>query len=337
MENMQSIKDIVRNFHNALDRADAGEIATAMSQYTTEDYHWYGMHPFYEQWGVMDVADVFWEPLRRSIAPIQRRADIFFAGKNQIDNESTQWVAEMGHLMGLFDEEWLGIPPTRKMIFLPYVEFNRVENGKICETAFFCDLISVMKQAGLQPLPEQTGAFIIQPGPRTHDGLLYGTQDPKQTAKTLKLINRMCDELTGSDMHSTDDELRNTWHEDMIWFGPTGIGATYTIPRYEVQHQGPFNDGLKDITFNGHMARFAEGSFGGWFGWANLSMKTSGGFLGLTGSDIPTEMRVVDLYRRDGDKLAENWVFIDLLHFLHMQGLDVLGRLKSMRALSQSN
>lgn len=41
-------------------------------------------------------------------------------------------------------------------------------------------------------------------------------------------------------------------------------------------------------------------------------------------------MRVVDIYRRDGDKLAENWVFIDMLHFLNMQGLDVLGRLQSM-------
>jgi hypothetical protein len=37
-------------------------------------------------------------------------------------------------------------------------------------------------------------------------------------------------------------------------------------------------------------------------------------------------MRVVDIYRREGDKLAENWVFIDLLHYLFEQGLDVLER-----------
>ena len=37
-------------------------------------------------------------------------------------------------------------------------------------------------------------------------------------------------------------------------------------------------------------------------------------------------MRVVDIYRRDGDKLAENWVFIDLLYFLAQQGIDVLAR-----------
>ena len=32
------------------------------------------------------------------------------------------------------------------------------------------------------------------------------------------------------------------------------------------------------------------------------------------------------MYRREGDKLAENWIFIDLPHFLKQQGLDVLER-----------
>ena len=27
------------------------------------------------------------------------------------------------------------------------------------------------------------------------------------------------------------DELRRSWTEDMIWWGPAGIGATYTIER----------------------------------------------------------------------------------------------------------
>ncbi len=41
-------------------------------------------------------------------------------------------------------------------------------------------------------------------------------------------------------------------------------------------------------------------------------------------------MRVVDIYHRDGDKLAENWVFIDMLHFMNQQGLDVLERAASL-------
>ena len=52
--------------------------------------------------------------------------------------------------------------------------------------------------------------------------------------------------------------------------------------------------------------------------------------MGLPASDRPTEMRVVDIYRRDGDKLSENWIFIDILHFLSLQGMDVLDRMKTI-------
>ena len=34
----------------------------------------------------------------------------------------------------------------------------------------------------------------------------------------------------------------------------------------------------------------------------------------------------MDVYRRDGDKLAENWVLIDIPYWLLQQGLDVLKR-----------
>ena len=172
----------------------------------------------------------------------------------------------------------------------------------------------------------QTGAFFITPGPRTHDGLLYEPQDPAESARTLNLINRMIDDLVGSDLESPQDELAQTWHDDMIWFGPAGIGASYTRERYQEQHQGPFSDGLDDIRFNGHICRLAEGSYGGFFGWSNLSMKPCGGFLGLPAFNKDVNMRVVDIYRRDGDKLAENWIFIDLLYFLMQQGDDVLER-----------
>ena len=73
----------------------------------------------------------------------------------------------------------------------------------------------------------------------------------------------------------------------------------------------------------------AEGHFGGWFGWSNLTVTLTGGFCGMPASDKPCDMRVIDLYRREGDKLAENWVLIDMLWFWKQQGLDVLERLKT--------
>ena len=119
----------------------------------------------------------------------------------------------------------------------------------------------------------------------------------------------------------------------MIWYGPAGIGASYTIPRYQEQHQYPFRSGLKDKMFNGHLCRLAEGHYAGFFGWPNLTNTAAGGFLGLPASDTPADMRVVDIYRREGNKLAENWVFIDLPWWLQQQGIDILER---TRKLTQS-
>jgi len=48
--------------------------------------------------------------------------------------------------------------------------------------------------------------------------------------------------------------------------------------------------------------------------------------MGLPASSKSGDMRVIDMYRRDGDKLTENWIFIDFLHFWNQQGIDILER-----------
>jgi len=324
MANYQDSKALVLNFYEELEAASANHVGTVLNRYTSTDYRFRGVHPFNELEGADAVAEALWKPLFNAFTPMQRRQDIFMAGTNDVDG--TEWVTSMGNFMGLFDHDWLGIPATGKMTFLPYVEFNRLSDGKISESAFFCDIISVMKQAGLTPLPIQTGAEIINPGPRTHDGLLFGIQDEAESRKTLELVNRMCDDLVSDGLESPSENLAKTWHDDMIWFGPSGIGATYTIERYQAQHQGPFGAGLEDIVFNGHLCNYAEGNYAGWFGWPNLTMTSSGGFMGLPASDRRLHMRVVDIYRRDGDKLAENWIFIDMLYWMIQQDVDVLER-----------
>jgi len=247
-------------------------------------------------------------------------------------------TCSMGHFMGLLDTPWLGIPPTGKMTFLRYAEFHRIEDGKIAETALFCDVLAVMAQAGVDPLPPQTGASFVIPGPQTNDGLLHSEHPAENGAKTLALVNRMAAGISKANEAmqgkrdrylSPHDEMAENWHDDMIWYGPHGIGSTYTIDRYIQQHQAPFRTQLKDRVFNGHVSRLAEGNYCAFFGWPNLTVTPTGGYMGLPGTGKPADMRVVDVYRRDGDKLAENWVIIDMLHFLKMQGLDVLERLNA--------
>ncbi len=325
MSVIQQAKALVLDYFRALEAARPARLDSVIGQYTGGEYLLRGVHPFNEIIGAEAVAARVWLPLRRAFTGIQRRQEIFMAAPNCLDG--APWVTSMGKFMGLFDQDWLGIPATGRIVLLPYCEFHRVDAGKIAESALFIDVISVMKQAGLTPLPAQTGAEIINPGPRTQDGLLFDAQDEAESRNTLELIRTMCDDLVNKDgFQSPAASLANTWHEDMLWWGPAGIGATYTIPRYQAQHQGPFRAGLENIEFKGHVLEHAEGNYGGWFGWPNMTLEQGRGFLGLPASSQTTEMRVVDMYRREGNKLAENWVFIDFPHYLLLLGVDVLGR-----------
>lgn len=332
MNDLQAAKSLVWQCHEALGHAEPGDACAVLARHVSPDWHWRGMHPFHELRGPEAVAAAFWTPLMTAFSRPQRRPDIFLAGLNEIDGFQSVWVVSMGHLMGLFDRPWLGIRPTGRIAMLRYVEFNRVEAGRIAETALFCDIPAVMIQAGQNPFPPQTGAHLVQPGPMTHEGLMRAPQDPEQGRRTLAAINAMLGDMgraarSSAPQPSYAEHLARTWHDDMIWWGPAGIGATYTIPRYIDQHCTPFGRALNDgYRFNGHLCRVAEGHFGGFFGWANLTVRNTGGYLGMTAGPGPADMRVVDMYREADGKLAENWIFIDLLHFLAQQGLDVLAR-----------
>lgn len=328
MSKYQAAKTVVRRYFEALETAQPEEVVEVLKTCTSQGYSWRGVYPFREQHGVEAVADAFWVPLKKSLMRMQRRQDIFFAGTNEISGE--QWVMSMGNFMGLFDQDWLGIPRTRKIANLRYAEFNCVENGRITQTGLFVDIIGLMIQAGVYPLPPSTGVYFNYPGPRAHDGFLFKDAPEEEGAATLALVNRMVDDLTvlneSGSMGCPPEVLERTWSPDMIWYGPAGVGATYTIPRYQEQHQLPFRSSLGDKKFKGHVCRIAEGNFAAFFGWPNLTNTPLGGWLGLPGGKVNAEMQVVDVYRREGDKLAENWVFIDIPYWLKQQGLDVLDR-----------
>ena len=332
MSSFENEKKLVLEYFNSIDNSNNENLINRISQYTSDDFKMRCTHPFNELNGAEQVANNLWVPIKNSFKPIQRRMDIFYAGINSLDTNEGKWVTSMGHLMGIFNKPFFGIQPNFKSILLRYAEFYKVENDKITEGAIFLDIINLMQQLGLSVIPESTGLVGITPGPMNHKGLKLNISENAESRKTLELIHRMRDRLVKeSKMKSVKDELELDWHNDMIWWGPGGIGASYTIDGYIKGHTKPFQDGLEFIKFGGHILSSAEDDLGGWFGWPNLIMKTKGGYLGLTNaSDIESEMRVVDLYRRDGDKIAENWIFIDHLHFLKLLGIDLLERNKQL-------
>ncbi len=326
----QANKALVLAFQTELEHADLQSLSKVVGNYTSSDHLWHGVFPFEDRRGADAVVETFYRPFFEAWDFVQRRQDVFLAGTSVFGGD---WVVSMGHFMGLFERPWLDIPATGRLAFLRYCEFHEVRDGRVAETYFLADLIGVMKQAGVNPLPMQTGAEIIVPGPRTHDGLVLEPQEVLESVKTLELIERMARDLSEhKDVDMSPAKLAETWHEDMVWYGPSGVGSTLSIGGFKRQHQTPFRRSLYSTReHRGHKARLTEGVYGGWVGWPSLSMTvTGGGYLGLPATNTPIDMRVVDIYRRAGDKLAENWVFIDTPYTLKQQGLDIFERLREL-------
>ena len=329
---IQEAKQLVLDYNKTLEtHTDTNQLIDSLSGLVAESYLWRGMHPFDEKKGVEDVVNRFWKPLQQAIAPFRRRPDIFFAGNNQIDDYQSLWVVEMGHLMGIWKLPWIGLKPSKKLAFLRYCEFHRVEGGRIAETACYVDILNLLAQSGRHPPYGTTGSVILTPGPATHDGLLTTTQadGSEQGRKTVELIYSMVSDLRSKSVSTSEAHLNTFWAQDLCWFGPGGIGANAFYDGYISDHCAPFEKGLEYVRHTEHVARLGEGNYGGFFGYPSLTLKSNGGFMGFPANDIPAEMRIVDLYRRVGDKLAENWIFIDMPHFFKMQGIDILSQIEN--------
>ena len=334
MNDLANAKKVVLSHYQQLDAAEDTQLSDALALHTSPDCDFNFVHPFNEVRGADQAAQVFWQPIRASFAPLQRRQSIFLAGRNDLDNGATVWVVSMGHLLGLFDTPFLGMRPTRQLVMLRYAEFFNVAENKIVESTLFLDIMNMMAQVNADVMPSSTAATIVTPGPQTQDGLLFDDQPAAEGTKTLALYQRMINRLLSVDVHTTDTDLSLDWTEDMIWWGPGGIGAPYTQQRYLQQHCVPFEEGLEWGDFFGHKTEIAEGHYGGFFGWPTFDVRSLGGYIGLAPrSDKRVTMRVVDLYRRQGEKLAENWNFIDHLHFLDQLGVDLIARQKRLTGL----
>lgn len=326
----QAAKKLVREYLKEIELCKPEESANVLKKYLSADCKWEGVYPFMEQVGPEAVAQVFWQPLKESLNHMQIRKDVFFSGISRMDGKT--WVMNMGQFMGLFDKEYMNVPRTCKMQHLRYGEWICVEGDKITEISMHVDLIGFMQEAGIDPLPVSTGKFFVYPGPREHNGLLFEDAPYEKAKDTERIIDIMMGELNDPSLNSKgtpEDELKVSWTEDMIWYGPAGIGASYTIPRYQVQHQIPFRTNLTDRVCHDYSIFFAEGDFACYV--MSMDATSKGGWLGMAGGHKSIFLSGdTDVYYCKDGKISENWCFIDLPYWLKRQGVDILERTTSI-------
>lgn len=287
---------------------------------------WHVAYPVEACSGPATVQDRWLEPLRSALPDLERRPYIALDG-------SDGWSAGTGYFVGRFTRPLFGIPATGRTLYLRYTELVRWAEGGIIESYLIPDFLDAMVQAGVYPLRKALGHPGLVPPPSTLDGLDPHNRDRHRSKSSVTLVMDMLDGLRAYDGESLESmDLARFWHPDFMWYGPGGIGTTRGIEGFRAHHQGPFLAGFPDRDVDHHACTVACGDYVATGGWPHMhATHTGGGWLGLAPTGRHLELRVMDIWRREGDLLKENWVAIDICHMLTQMGLDVFAQMHALR------
>lgn len=297
-----------------------------IDDYLTNNVQWHVSAPINDLHNKEQMIKEFWQPLANALPDIERKPFINVESEYQ----GATWIASTGYFIGTFTQDFFGIPATNRTLYLRYTELVRLEGNKIAQCYIILDFIDAMNQAGVNPLRKSLGHSGLVMPPTTMDGLHRENIQSSDSEKSQQLVINMLDELGHFDGKSLESmKLQNFWHDDFMWYGPAGIGTTRGIEGFRSNHQGPFVFSFPDRSVDHKATIVANGNYVATGGWPHMhGTHTSGYWLGLPPSKKEISLRVMDIWRREGDLLKENWVAIDIIDMCMQMGLDVFAMMK---------
>lgn len=126
---------VIRRMEAAL-----GAGANDMAQHFHEDFVWRGNAGC----GVKQGLEAFrrnWQlPLRAAFTDRVYKTEKFLADGD--------WASCFGHIEATHSGRFMGIAPTGRRVTIPYMDFWRVEDGRIADNPVFVDFAAVLAQLG---------------------------------------------------------------------------------------------------------------------------------------------------------------------------------------------
>lgn len=328
--------NLIGNFRSALYDCDPAQLKDQLTSFFAPDCEIHLAFPFEDLNGPLEIYERVYQPLLTAIPDLERRDFIVAEGAIQSDHH---WIGCAGHYLGVFEEPWLDIPPTRHICAMRYHEFFRIKDEKIVEMQAVWDIPQLMMQANAWPLAPSLGVEWLVPGPASQDGLKI-QPDPAAAEASLNIIIDMLTDMGKHPLSGGPEvmQLEKYWHPKMIWYGPAGIGSLRRIDGFRNWHQKPFLSAMPDR--RGAVTKadvfFADGNYVATTGWPNMMMTLTGsGWLGIAPPNKELTMRSLDFWRIENGLIRENWVLVDLLSIYDQIGVDVFARMREVTHASQ--
>jgi predicted ester cyclase len=125
----------VRRMEDALGRGE-----TDMTPYFTPDFLWRGNRGAGTKRGIEEFRRNWQRPLRAAFTDRVYRTEKMIADGD--------WAACFGHIEATHSGPFMGIAATGKRVRIPYMDFWRVENGRIADNPVFVDMAEIVFQLG---------------------------------------------------------------------------------------------------------------------------------------------------------------------------------------------
>lgn len=117
-----------------------GRNANDMDRYFTEDFTWRGNYGSGTKNGLAEFRRNWQLPIRAAFTEREYKTEHFMADGD--------WASCFGHIEATHSGEFMGIPATGKRVKIPYMDFWRVEDGRIADNPVSVDLAYVLFQLG---------------------------------------------------------------------------------------------------------------------------------------------------------------------------------------------
>jgi predicted ester cyclase len=291
-----------------------------------EDATWHLSAPVDAVAGAPEIERAVLDPLRAALTGLHRRDEIMIGGDNRRD-VGGRWVACVTHYVGTHDGPLWGVAPSGRLAFLRAGEFHRLApDGRIAESRIILDLPDLMRQAGRDPWDgHRLGTEMLFPGPATHDGVCPPHEGGEAS---LDAVERMLSGLHAYDPETMGSEGQTgeggTWADDMLWYGPGGIGSNYRWAGFVADHRAAFLTAFPDRRGGNHYCRIGDGAYAAVSGWPSMTMTHRGPYLGVPATGRDLTLRVMDFYRLARGRIAENWVLLDYVDLFRQMGRAIL-------------
>jgi predicted ester cyclase len=217
----------------------------------------------------------------------------------------------------------LGIPASRTWVTLRITDFYLIREespgwGRIIYNFMMIDWADLMRQVG-RPLlaPATLPEGLVLP-PAANDGVPAPLSAIVQAEGRDEIVANATAEAALQEWVSEDVQA-GSWHEDLIFYGPAGIGLAQGRKEYEEHVLKPFRAAFPNRTMTTRLSA-CEGNYCAAFG--EFHVHGVAPWLGIPTTGKKVSIRFALHWRTVDDKAKEGWAIFDIPGLFAQLGLD---------------